>query len=72
MDYKRVRVDFPLANPLMPVVCQKVRGSGEMMFKVRYENVPNFCFGCGRIGHAQEDCPDENLTKGGVIFAKAL
>ena len=72
MNYKRVRINFPLANPFMSVVCQKVRDKGEMMFKVRYENVPNFCFGCGHIGHAQEDCPDENLTKGGVIFAKAL
>lgn len=73
-NFKRVKVDFPLAKPIMHTVEQKVKGKGEMTFTVRYENIPNFCFGCGRIGHAQaqEDCPDEGWVTGGVRFGKAL
>ena len=68
-NYKRVRVDFPLAKPLRQVIEQKVKGKGSMVFMVKYENIPHFCFGCGRIGHAQEECPDEGHTEGGVVAA---
>jgi hypothetical protein len=30
-----------------------------MSFEVRYENVPFFCFNCGRMGHSERECPDE-------------
>ena len=69
---KRVRVDFPLAKPIMHMIEKKVKGKGTMVFSVKYENIPHFCFGCGRIGHAQEECPDEGQTTGGVQFGKAL
>ncbi|RLN18742.1 hypothetical protein C2845_PM02G38380 [Panicum miliaceum] len=60
-NYKRVRVDFALEKIIMRMVQQKVQGHDEMEFLVRYENIPNFCFGCGRIGHDQRECPDEGL-----------
>ncbi|CAN6221424.1 unnamed protein product [Urochloa humidicola] len=71
-DYKRVKVDFPLEKPLMPMVDMKVRGHGVMEFEAKYENVPHFCFGCGRIGHAQRECPDDHLAMGGVRFGEDL
>ena len=71
-NYKRVRVDFPLAKPIMHMIEKKVKGKGTMVFSVKYENIPHFCFGCGRIGHAQEECPDEGQPTGGVRFGKAL
>ena len=71
-NYKRVKVDFPLAKPIMYSIEQKVKGTGVMVFMVKYENIPHFCFGCGRIGHAQEECPDEERVAGGVRFGKAL
>jgi hypothetical protein len=63
-NYKRVRVDFALEKIIMRMVQQKVQGHDEMEFLVRYENIPNFCFGCGRIGHDQRECPDEGLVGG--------
>lgn len=63
-NYKRVRVDFALEKIIMRMVQQKVQGHDEMEFLVRYENIPNFCFGCGRIGHDQCECPDEGLVGG--------
>jgi len=71
-DYKRVRVDFPLEKAIMPTVHQKVRGHGSLEFAVRYENIPDFCFGCGHIGHDQRGCPEEDVVGGGVQFGKAL
>lgn len=72
MDYKRVKVDFPLAKAIMPAVQIKVKDRGFMKFDVRYENIPHFCFLCGRIGHAQRECPEEMDGDGGVRFGTAL
>lgn len=48
MDYKRVRVDFKLAKAIMAKVSLNVKEHGRMEFVVRYENIPHFCFVCGR------------------------
>jgi len=71
-NYKRVKVDFPLEKSIQHTVEQKVRGHGLMVFAVKYENIPDFCFGCGRIGHDKEECPDEEDGVDGNRFGKAL
>ena len=71
-NYKTVKVDFPLAKPLRQMIEQRVKGKRSMVFMVKYENIPHFCFGCDRIGHAQEECPDEGHTRGGILFGKEL
>jgi hypothetical protein len=45
--YMRVRVEFPLNNPLVPSLTVKIKGRGAMPITLRYENVPHFCFTCG-------------------------
>nr|TKW38592.1 hypothetical protein SEVIR_1G125400v2 [Setaria viridis] len=55
-DFKRVRV----------------KGHGVMVFLVKYEGVPHFCFTCGRIGHADRECPDEVHGDGGVRYGTKL
>jgi hypothetical protein len=43
-NYKRVRVEFPLAKPIPRSVQQKVKGHGILEFMVKYENIPHFYF----------------------------
>uniref|UniRef100_K3YY50 CCHC-type domain-containing protein n=1 Tax=Setaria italica TaxID=4555 RepID=K3YY50_SETIT len=71
-DFKRVRVNFPLANALQPSVHIRVKGHGVMVFLVKHEGVPHFCFTCGRIGHADRECPDEVHGDGGVRYGTKL
>jgi hypothetical protein len=71
-DFKRVQVDFALGDSLKKEVSIKVRGRGVMEFVVKYENVPHFCFICGRIGHAGRECPDEDLEEEGKRFGIEL
>lgn len=71
-DFKRVRVDFALADALKPSVRIKVKDRGFMEFEVKYEDVPYFCFCCGRIGHSERECPEEDLSLESARFGVGL
>jgi hypothetical protein len=48
--YLRLRVEFPPTKPLVQYLSVKIKGRGPMVITIKYENVPHFCFSCGRLG----------------------
>jgi hypothetical protein len=43
-----------------------------MSIMLRYENVPHFCFSCGRIGHVVLSFEEEENAEQGVRFGEEL
>jgi hypothetical protein len=39
---------------------------------LRYENVPHFCFHCGRMGHATVNCGEGGSNEHGIHFGEEL
>jgi hypothetical protein len=70
--YLRVRVEFPLAKPLVPSIMARVKGRGMMNIMIRYEIVPHFCFVCGRLGHAALNCEEEEAGDGCIKLREDL
>jgi hypothetical protein len=70
--YLRIPVEYPLSKPLMPKLMVKVKGRGQMVIALRYENIPHFCFSCGRIGHVALNCETRHADDHGVRFREEL
>jgi hypothetical protein len=50
----------------------KIKGKGVITIDVRYENVPHFCFSCGRLGHAAQTCEEGEPEMAGTRFGEEL
>jgi hypothetical protein len=70
--YLRVQVDFPLQNALVPQLKVKIKGRGLKHIAVRYENIPHFCFMCGRMGHAAMNCEEDDTEDHGIKYREEL
>ena len=73
--YLRVRVTVEVTNPLRRwILIDSARRKCVDMYEIQYEQVPHFCFSCGRIGHADPLCPTPGTrgTNGELPFGKTL
>jgi hypothetical protein len=69
--FLRVRVRWPIRQPLVYTV--PVGKKDQIVrYNMRYERVPNFCFFCGRIGHARKECKLEVMPHSGCRYGTEL
>jgi hypothetical protein len=71
-NYFRVRILFPLANAMVPSTKIHIWGRSGMVVLVWYENVPFFCFICGRIGHSDKECFEGEVGEGEFSYGVEL
>jgi hypothetical protein len=68
----RIKVEYPLENPLLPQMIVKIKGRGQMPIIFCYENVPFFYFTCGCIGHAVINYDEASTDDQGISFGEEL
>jgi hypothetical protein len=71
-NYVRVRALFPLANALVLEAKIHIKGKGNMKVPIPYENVPFFCFICGKFGHSDKECVDGEVDDGAFNYGVDL
>ncbi|XP_074306618.1 uncharacterized protein LOC141641875 [Silene latifolia] len=54
----RIRVLHDVRQAVKASVGIKMRGGEVVRFDVKYERLPNFCYGCGLMGHGERDCDE--------------
>ncbi|KAM0872458.1 hypothetical protein ACQ4PT_038703 [Festuca glaucescens] len=73
--YLRVRVTVDVAKPLRRcILIDSARRQKVDMYDVQYEQIPHFCFSCGRLGHSDLLCPTPGTrdANGLLPFGKGL
>jgi cytochrome c len=56
-DFYRIRVELDDSNPIKRwVKFQDLKTRETLRYDVKYERMPNFCYFCGLIGHADKNC----------------
>ncbi|KAM0872173.1 hypothetical protein ACQ4PT_038890 [Festuca glaucescens] len=73
--FLRVRVTIDVANPLRRwVLIDSARRKSMDLYEIQYEQVPHFCFSCGRLGHPDILClsPRTRDGNGDLPFGKGL
>ncbi|KAM0892727.1 hypothetical protein ACQ4PT_025562 [Festuca glaucescens] len=73
--FLRARVSVDVANPLRRwILIDSARRQSVDMYEIEYEQLPHFCFSCGRLGHADLLCPTPGTRgpSGELPFGKGL
>lgn len=63
--FLRVKLNVNTSNRLINGCWLKMENNRDTWVEFRYERLQDFCYRCGRIGHANTECSFEP-SKGGV------
>ena len=56
----RIKIKIDIHKPLTRGVFIKLNLKQDpQWFYIQYEQLPNFCYICGRLGHVIDDCEDK-------------
>lgn len=62
-DSLRIRVKINVRKPLRRGTFIKIGSQGEEEWvEMRFEKLPDFSYGCGRMGHITRDCEDKETA----------
>ncbi|MBA0877237.1 hypothetical protein Goshw_005153 [Gossypium schwendimanii] len=57
-DFCRINVELDVQKPLRRGIFTLASMQGKSWVPFKYENLPRFCFGCGRMGHGIKERKD--------------
>lgn len=75
--YCRLRVNLDVTKPLRRGIFVSTDEEDKLWIAFKYENLPDFCFCCGKMGHGFKNYPDHPLSPEGSVeedlpFSSAL
>ncbi|MBA0706383.1 hypothetical protein Golax_018496 [Gossypium laxum] len=59
-DICRLRINLDVQKPLRRGIFVSIDNINKSWISFKYEKLPMFCFGCGRMGHSLKDCLELN------------
>jgi hypothetical protein len=71
-EFMRIRVRMDITKPLLRRKLVKLGKDPPIWISLRYEKLPTFCYKCGRLGHSDRECREQQwkeASKGGDVMA---
>lgn len=59
-DLCHLKINLDVQKPLLRGIFVSIDDKNKSWISFKYEKLPVFCFGCGRIGHSLNDCDELN------------
>lgn len=76
-EFCRIRVNLDIQKPLGRGIFISPNKQGKTWLPLKYESLPTFCFGCGRLGHGVKEytkipLEDRDKTENELPYSIAL